>query len=58
MNVIQEFVDKTSLLFIKAKGCQIGDATLQIPHGASIAKYFKDAVTEDQQARTGRYPAR
>src|ERR1700722_18158457 len=51
MNMIQEFINKTSLLL--AKGRQIGNASIQIPSGAFIAKNLKDAVTEDQQACAG-----
>ena len=54
--MIQEFINETSLLF--SKGRQIGNASIQIPRGAPIAKNLKDAVTEDQQACAGRNAAR
>ena len=56
MNMNQEFIHETSLAF--GHGCQMGDASIQIPHGASFVEDFKDAVAEDQQARTGRNVAR
>ena len=56
MSMIQKFIEETSLPF--AKACQIVDASVQIPHGASIAKNLEDSVTEDQQARARRYVAR
>ena len=56
MSMIQKLVEEISLLF--AKACQIVDASVQIPHGASLAKNLEDSVTEDQQARARRYLAR
>ena len=56
MNMIHEFVHETSLEF--GHRCQVGDASIQIPHGASLVEDFKNAVAEDQEARTGRNAAR
>ena len=51
INMIQKFIHKASLPF--GQGCQIRDASIEIPYGAFIAEDFKDAVAEDQQACAG-----
>src|SRR5260370_7751602 len=51
-NVIQQFIHQASFPF--AQDCQMRDATSEVPHLTSLAKDFKDAIAEDQQARTGR----
>ena len=56
INIIQEFIHKASLPF--RQGCQIGNASIQIPRSTSVAEDFKHAIAEDQQARSRRDAAR
>ena len=51
INMIQKFIHKASLPF--GQGCHMRNASIQIPYRTFIAKDFKDAVAEDQQARAG-----
>jgi hypothetical protein len=50
INMIQKFIHNVSLPF--GQGCHMRDASIQIPYRTFIAKDFKDAVAEDQEART------